>query len=372
MRASSAMKLLSLVCVGALAMATSAKAEAELRNGIAAIVNEAIITFQDVESYTLNAVDLLRRTYFNQPQVFRQKRAETMNDGLEQLLEKQLILAEFKSQGGALPDSIIDDEIKDKIRQRFGDRATLTKTLQAQSITYESYRQQIRDDIIYNYMRQKNVSSAILISPAKIERFFAMNESQFKLGDQVKLRMIVLKNPSPSGNDEVRKLAQEILTKIAEGASFAEMASIYSQGSAAAEGGEWGWVESKVLNKGLAEIAFGLKPGQLSSVIGVAREETGAYWIYHYDKQGAITSGHKYTSKDEFIEEKKLDGAASSTLPPQEFRLMLVEDKRPARTKALEEVRDEIEKTLIIQERARLQKKWIDRLKAKSFVRTFF
>ena len=219
-------------------MAASVEAEAELRNGIAAIVNEAIITFQDVESYTLNAVDLLRRTYFNQPQVFRQKRAETMNDGLEQLLEKQLILAEFKGQGGALPDSIIDDEIKDKIRQRFGDRATLTKTLQAQGITYESYRQQIRDDIIYNYMRQKNVSSAVLISPAKIERFFAMNESQYKLGDQVKLRMIVLKNPSPSGNDKVRKLTQEILTKIDKGASFSEMASIYSQGSAAAEGGD--------------------------------------------------------------------------------------------------------------------------------------
>src|SRR5262249_30710501 len=158
------------------------------------------------------------------------------------------------------------------------DRATLTKTLQAQGITYESYRQQIRDDIIYNYMRQKNVSSAVLVSPAKIERFFAMNESQYKLGDQVKLRMIVLKNPSPSGNDEVRKLAQEILTKIDEGASFSEMASIYSQGSSAAEGGDWGWVESKVLNKGLSEIAFGLKPGQRSSVIGVARDETDAYW----------------------------------------------------------------------------------------------
>jgi hypothetical protein len=34
-------------------------------------------------------------------------------------------------------------------------------------------------------------------------------------------------------------------------------------------------------------------------------------------------------------------------------------------------VRDEIEKELIVQERARLQKKWVERLRAKAFVRYF-
>jgi hypothetical protein len=50
---------------------------------------------------------------------------------------------------------------------------------------------------------------------------------------------------------------------------------------------------------------------------------------------------------------------------------MLVEDRRPAHTKPLAEVREEIERNLIAQENERLQKKWIDRLKAKSFVRYF-
>jgi hypothetical protein len=48
---------------------------------------------------------------------------------------------------------------------------------------------------------------------------------------------------------------------------------------------------------------------------------------------------------------------------------MLVEDKRTARTKTLLEVKDEIEKNLASEERKRLHKQWIDRLKAKAFVR---
>ena len=47
---------------------------------------------------------------------------------------------------------------------------------------------------------------------------------------------------------------------------------------------------------------------------------------------------------------------------------MKVEEFHPAHVKALNEVRAEIEKTLEAEERRRLRKEWIDRLRAKSFV----
>jgi parvulin-like peptidyl-prolyl isomerase len=57
---------------------------------------------------------------------------------------------------------------------------------------------------------------------------------------------------------------------------------------------------------------------------------------------------------------------------PEACYLMLVEDKRPEHIKPLNEVRDDIEKTLLAQEGNRLQKQWIDRLKKKTFVRYFY
>src|SRR5258705_381575 len=140
-----------------LLVATAVQGEPRVRDGIVAVVNDSIITRHELEDYTSQAVELLRRTYRRQPDVFNRKYTETMEDALEQLIEKQLILDEFKSAGGQLPESIIEEDIKDKIRKTFGDRVTLTKTLRARGESTESFRKRVHDDIIINFMRQKNV-----------------------------------------------------------------------------------------------------------------------------------------------------------------------------------------------------------------------
>ena len=54
-----------------------------------------------------------------------------------------------------------------------------------------------------------------------------------------------------------------------------------------------------------------------------------------------------------------------------EFYLLLLEDKRPARFKTITEVREQIEKAMVAEERTRLEKQWVERLKKKTFVRVF-
>jgi hypothetical protein len=48
-----------------------------------------------------------------------------------------------------------------------------------------------------------------------------------------------------------------------------------------------------------------------------------------------------------------------------------VEDKRVAHVKTLGEIREIIERNLMTEERSRLEKQWMDRLKKKTFVRYF-
>ena len=306
-------------------LSSAGPAQAALANGIKAIVSDAVITYQQVEMSAAQAVDLLRRQYGNQPEIFQKKWAETRNDALEQLVERQLILHDFKTAGYNMPEPIIEEAIRDRIRSRYGDRATLVKSLQADGITWEKFRQQIREQIIIEALRGKNISQEIIMSPHKIEAYYADHRDEFKMEDQVKLRMIALDSTVAETPEGRRKLAREILGKIKKGAAFSEMATVYSTGSQRSQGGDWGWVERSVLRKELAEVAFTLQPGTLSDVIETA----------------------------------------------EECYLMLVEENRLSHTRPLSELRDEIEKTLLIQERARLQKQWIDRLKAKTFVRYF-
>lgn len=320
------MKIFRFVPILALALCPGPRLHAEMVDGVLAVVNDTVITRQQVEEFIAPAIDSLRREYAGQPEaVFQQKLTGVVNDGLEQLVERQLILHEFNTQGYRMPDSYLDEIVQDRIRDQFyGDRARLMKTLQAQGETFESFREGVRDQAIETFMRSKNVAQEIVVSPYKIENYYNAHQDDYKVADEIKLRMIVLNKTSADDTNTVN-LAREIRDKIKEGAAFAEMASIYSQDSQRSQGGDRGWVERSVLRKDLADASSALQPGQVSDVIQT----------------------------------------------PETCYLMLVEQTRPAHVTPLNEVRDEIEKNLRAQEQARLLKQWIARLKAKSFILRF-
>ena len=363
--------ILALLALG------SARAQAEqfLADAIRVLVNDSIITEQQVYQICAGDLEVYNRTYFNKPEVLAEKRQALLNDAMQMLVERQLILEDFKKSGLNLPDNYIDEEVKDQIRKRFGDRATFAKSLRAQNKTVEEYRNGARDEIIIAAMTEKNVRAAIQISPKKIETYYVTNLANYKVEDQVKLRMIVLSSPTAARSEASLGRALEIRQKLREGAPFEEMASIYSDGSQRRDGGLWGWIEQTKLNKGLGSIAFALPIAAPSKVVGVAREANDDYWVIEYGDDGKSAVARKYSGgKDEkFIQEKTgAELAARDAVPmPAEYYLMMVEEKQIAHTRPLEEVRDEIEKELILQERSTIRKKWIDRLKQKSFVRYF-
>jgi peptidyl-prolyl cis-trans isomerase SurA len=318
------MKVFRFISILVLALLAARTLRADLADGVKAVVNDAVITYSQVEEFTAPAADALRRQYSDSPDLFQQKLNNALEDSLEQLVERQLILRSFDTEGYQLPESVVDQLVQDRIRERFGDRITFIKTIQAQGMTVEQFRKDVRDQYIVSALRQKNVSQEIVISPYKVETYYQTHKDDFKMEDEIKLRMIVLNKTSPDDTNTVQR-ANEILAEIKGGASFQEMASVYSEGSQKSQGGDWGWVERSVLRKDLADAAFSLKPGQVSGVIDTA----------------------------------------------QSVYLMLVEQTKPAHAKPLDEVRDEIEKTLRTQEQARLEKQWIDGLKKKTFIRYF-
>jgi parvulin-like peptidyl-prolyl isomerase len=308
-----------ILCIGAVS------GQAELANAIQAIVHDSVITRYQVNFLNEQTYDQIIRDYRSQPEILNKKLQAMEGENLEKLLRDQLILHEFKTAGYNLPESVVDELVQERIKEdpRFHDRATFTKTLAEEGMTYERFRQQVRDRFIIGQLRMKNISSEIIISPHKMETYYQAHREAYKVEDEVKLRMIVLNKTSEAAAPQTRKLAEEVLVKLNEGAEFSKEASMYSDGSQRAQGGDWGWVQRSVLRKELGEVAFALKSGERSGVIDT----------------------------------------------PEACYLMLVEDKRVAHFKAIGEVRDQIEKTLLDDERNRLEKQWIEKLRKKTFVR---
>ena len=320
------MKLLRFISLLGAVLTAPFLCHADVVDGVEAVVADKVITFAQVEDYTRPVEETLRTQYAAEPGVYQEKLDAALHDSLEVLVERALILHNYETGGyNKLPDSLADQLVQDNIRERFGDRVTMLKTLQAQGMTLEQYRKELLDRYIESGLRQENVQKTVIISPYKIETYYATHTDEFKVADQVKLRMIVL-NKAASDDTNAIELSREIGLKVKAGASFTDLAGLYSQGSQQHPGGEWGWIDRTVLRKELSDVAFTLSKGQISQPIDT----------------------------------------------PDAVYLMQVEDTKAAGLRPLPDVRDEIEKKLQIQEQARLSKVWIDGLKNKTYIRYFF
>jgi peptidyl-prolyl cis-trans isomerase SurA len=320
--------LLTSLLVAALSAGAARAADPTALNGMVAVVDGEPITYKDVDQQAALAVESKLSLYASRPDLLQQEIKRARQDALDILVARKLILHEFKQAGFSLPDSIIEDRVRARLRETWGgDRTSMTRDLQQRGLTFERFRENLRDDVILEAMQIKNIVREIIISPHKIAKYYADHLDSFKTGDSVQLRTIMINKPASGPADAARRRAEEIAGKLADGAAFAELAGVYSEDSYRSKGGDRGVVEldREHYQPALESAIRALKPGQRSGVIDAGT----AYWI------------------------------------------VLLEDAKLNHIRTLPEARSEIERLLLDEERARLRKAWIDRLKAKAFIRYF-
>ena len=305
-----------------LALVCAATAQ-EVLDGIAAVVNSEVITFSQVRELVAPKERAAREQFKGQELVEKVKevRLAAIND----LIDRQLILQEFKKNKFQLPEYVIDERMNAVVRDEFGgDRSAFIRTLAAQGYTLEKFKQQQRDVVIVQEMRRSALKGMnVSVPEAKIAEDYRAHLEDYSSEEQIKLRMIVVKKSA--GGDGRRKMIEEIREKIVGGAEFQDLARMYSEDTTQESGGDWGWINKRTLNESLTKLAFSLKLGQVSNVV----ELGGNYY------------------------------------------LLIVEAKKPPTTKPLKEVHGEIEKRLLQQERQKAQQEWLLKLRKKAFVKMF-
>ncbi|HEY2615630.1 MAG TPA: peptidylprolyl isomerase [Chthoniobacterales bacterium] len=323
-----------LIIVAALSIATvffpplsrgALAADSQVVDGIAAIVNGDVITYSQVRNVVAPRERLLR-SQFTGDELAKQIKA-AREAALKDLIDRQLIVQSFKKEKFEIPQHFVDERVNDIVREEFGgDRNTFVKTLQAQNFSLSEFKKMEMDKIIVSAMRGKNVKPVTVISPTKINEYYAKHRAEFTSPEQVKLRLIMIPSHAAEGNSAAQKaIAEEILGKLADGAPFDRMAQMYSEDSTRDLGGDWGWIDHKTLAAPLENVAFNLPPGRVSHII----ELGGNYYI------------------------------------------LKVEEKRGGETPSLAKLRPDIEKKLMQEEMQRQQDLWIAGLRQKAYIRTF-
>lgn len=294
----------------------------EVLDGIAAVVNNEVVTFSQVRELVAAKENSAKQTYKGEELVEKVKeiRLAAIND----LIDRQLILAEFKSKGFQIPDYFIEERVTTIVREEFGgDRSAFIRTLAAQGFTLERFRQLEKDKIIVQEMRRQAIKGNTAISDTQIAEYYRQHLDDYGAPEQLKLRTITVRRSGE--NDARKKMIEEIRQKIVEGAEFGDLARMYSEDDKQEAYGDWGWIDRRTLNESLSKSAFALKAGEVSKVI----ELGGSYY------------------------------------------LLFAEAKKAATVKPLKDVRDEIEKTLLQTERQKLQASWIAKLRKKAFIKMY-
>ena len=299
--------------------------------GVAAIVNDYVITRADIERLaSAQFEDLASSLRSRKISVaeFNKSYQSTFNETVDLIINRKLILSEFdrlkENSNGQIefPEKLVDQKVKEVINDIYnGSRLDFIRTLTEQGMTLQEFKRGIREDLTVELMINQHVSNELTVSPQKILDYYNQNQEKYTSKNQIKIRLIMIFKQTAGS----AAIVSEVKNKLLDGASFQEMAEVYSQGPRKESGGDYGWisVDDNLLQKEIKDVAFSLRKGEVSGIL---------------DK-------------------------------PQAFFIIYCEDKKEPTIAPLPTVRASIENMLLEEERNRLREQWVNKLMKSAYVK---
>ncbi len=237
-------------------------------DGVAAVVNDAIITEYDLRQRILLfvATSGLQQT----PDVMAKLRTQV----LAQLETEQLQIQEARRKSITVSPTDVDKQIERITADNHMDKAQLADLLKKNDVDMATLRAQIAVQIAWQKAVQDEFQDRVNITPADVDAEMArLSEGKEKTHYLVASIFLAVDNPDVDA--KVLKDAQDIYAQLQSGATFGTVARQFSQSPTAAAGGDLGWVHEGQLPPELDATLKQMTPGSVSQPIRSA----GGYYI---------------------------------------------------------------------------------------------
>jgi peptidyl-prolyl cis-trans isomerase SurA len=201
--------------------------------------------------------------------------AERDKDVLRDLIDQQLLLEKGKDLGITGDTEVIKrlDEMRKDMK--LDSMEELEKAAQSQGISFEDFKQNLRNQIITQQVIGKEVGSRLVINKDDELKFYEEHKSDMEQPETIRLSEILVSTDAKPNDstDEAQRLkaaqakADDLLAQIRKGAKFEDVAKKNSDGPTAAQGGDLGEFKRGTLAKELEDKTFAMKAGEVSDVI---------------------------------------------------------------------------------------------------------
>lgn len=253
-----------------------------LLDRIVAVVNEGVILQSQMDS----KVDLVAGQLRDQNTTLP-PREVLESQVLEQLIVQEVQLQRARRLGVRVPDAMLNSTLQ-QVAQRNGiSLSDLPRAMAAQGIDYRQYREDMRNEMILDALRQRDVVAQISVSEREIKRFLDKQESS--AGDQIDYELshiLITAGPdaTPDKVAEAGERVEQLYQRLVAGEDFAELAVRYSEGQNALDGGDLGWRKGAQLPAVFFDAVSDLQPGEFTDPI---RSPSGFHLLKLNDVRGA-------------------------------------------------------------------------------------
>ena len=206
---------------------------------IVAVVNSEPITNNDVRSKMLRAEQQLTQQGAVMP-----PRGELIQQVLERVIGDKAQLQEAKVSGVRIDDNAVAGAVETVAQQNQISVDELRRRLASDGIAYNTFREQLRDELLVSRFRQREVDARVKVTDLDIDQFLREQEGNNDVSSMdINLAQILVAVPENATPEQVKALeakAQQAADKARSGVDFVTLVNEFSEAPLRATGGQMG------------------------------------------------------------------------------------------------------------------------------------
>ena len=296
--------------------ASRAPARAQTMDRIVAVVNNEVITQRDLGLRIAQVETQLRQGRVPAPPADVLQRQV-----LERMITERAQLQYARETGLRVDDVTLDRTIERIAEQNRMSLSQFRAALEKDGIAFDRFREDIRNEITLQRLRERDVEQKIQVSESEIDNFIedqknvpASTTAEYNLSH---ILVRIPENASPEQVELRRRRAEAALKQIQDGTDFREVAVSFSEAPDALQGGALGWRPQDRLPELFATAVAQMKIGQTSPVL---RSPAGFHIIKLIEMRGGGGGAAAPPSRRSSRPARATSSCASARRPPRATR----------------------------------------------------
>ena len=258
-----------------------AQAKEEQLDKVAAIVNNSVVLESEVTSF----LESIKKQAKKNNQALPSNKA-LRTQVMDKLINDSLTLQIGERIGIQVSDAQLDQTIENMAKENNLTLSQFRQALINDGEDYESYRENIRVELISGEVRRNSVKRRIYVSPQEISNLLELMKEQTNNDVEYHLGHILIAFPSDATQEEMnnsKTRANKVIELLNNGSEFKKIAIASSGGANALNGGDLGWKNINEMPTLFSELIDGKDKG---TVVGPIRTGLGFSIVKIHDIRG--------------------------------------------------------------------------------------